>query len=203
MKTYFLKHLLFVAIVSVGTAWSTAAADSEGIFSLSPSSGSYTVSETFEIVVKMHSSEPVTSLKSYISFNPDLVSVSDLRANHGTFAYWWEEEITPGMIKLQSSIPAPGFQGEAEVARFTVQAKQQGTADFAIDPSSLVLTSQDTNILQVQDSFQARFLLAANSASADNPLPSSFLFFAMIAASIMVIIMLVLLIGRKKRNPVQ
>lgn len=152
--------LIFLSLLLSGFATSVFAQD-EAAFLFLPSTGTYQAGDEFSVDLNIRTSTPVTSLKAYLAFNQDLLSVAQLNVNKNIFPYWWEQESTPGLVKLQASTPSPGFDGEGTIATIRFKATRAGNALVAIDPSSLILTSRDENILDGNSLPQARFLLAA------------------------------------------
>ena len=134
-------------------------------FSLSPTTGTYEVSEEFNIDLKVKAEDSVTSVRAYLTFDPSLLRVIEIQSNKDAFPYWWEEESVDGIIKLQASVPAPGFKGEETIASIRFKATGAGSAQLAYDLSSLALNAQDENILDISSSNQARFTLSDQTIS--------------------------------------
>lgn len=147
-KISFLFPVFFISLAVVMVSFSILAESGGASFSFSPASGSYQVNEEFEVELKINSTKPVTSLKAYIVFNPNFLSLTQLEINENQFPFWWEKEETPaGLIKLQSSVPLPGFQGETLVSKMRFQAKRFGKAAIVLESGSLILGPQDENLL--------------------------------------------------------
>jgi len=134
-------------------------------FSLSPASGMYGVGEEFDIDLKVQAEESITSVKAYLNYDPSLLQVIGIQSNKDGFPYWWEEEGADGIIKLQASIPSPGFQGEETIANIKFEVTRAGSVQLAYDFSSLALNAQDENILDIPSSSQARFTLSGQVSS--------------------------------------
>ena len=134
-------------------------------FSLSPTTGTYEVSEEFNIDLKVKAEDSVTSVRAYLTFDPSLLRVIEIQSNKDAFPYWWEQESLKGIVKLQASAPAPGFQGEETIANIKFEVIGAGSALLAYDSSSLALNAQDENILDIPSSGQARFTLSGQALS--------------------------------------
>lgn len=134
-------------------------------FSLSPTSGMYGVGEEFNIDLKVQAEDSITSVRAYLNYDPSLLRVVEIQSNKDVFPYWWEQESMEGIVKLQASVPTPGFQGEETIASIKFEATGAGSALFAYDSSSLALNAQDENILDIPSSSQARFTLSGQTFS--------------------------------------
>lgn len=134
-------------------------------FSLSPASGTYGVNEEFNIDLKVQTEDSITSIRVYLNYDPSLLRVLEIQSNKDAFPYWWEEESVDGIVKLQASVPAPGFKGEETIANIRFEAVGSGSAQLAYDSSSLALNTQDENILDIPSSRQARFTLSNQALS--------------------------------------
>ena len=134
-------------------------------FSLSPASGMYGVGEEFDIDLNVQTEDSITSVRAYLNYDPSLLQVVEIQSNKDAFPYWWEQESMDGIIKLQASVPTPGFQGEETIANIKFEVMGVGSAQLAYDFSSLALNAQDENILDIPSSSEARFTLSGQTLS--------------------------------------
>ncbi len=156
---------ILVAVLVLGGA-SSAQAASEASLYFVPASGVYQETDEFNVELKLNSQDLITSLKAYVTYDPAVLSIESFQVNEATFPFWWEKESEPGLLKLQASIPTPGFQGEQTVATLRLRTeKKSEDAAMSVDPSSLVLRSDDEDVLRITTSSAARFLVGDVSAS--------------------------------------
>ncbi len=126
----------------------------EALFFVSPSSGTFNVNDTFQVELRMGTSASVITGKAYLNFNSSLLSVSSISTAGSVFnAYFGEQTSTSNQVKIQAFAIPPGFIGNnGLVATITFRAIGAGTASLTYDASSLALTSDDTNILNIAGS---------------------------------------------------
>ena len=193
-KISFLFPVFFISLAIVMVSLSVLAESGGASFSFSPASGSYQQNEEFEVELKINSTRPVTSLKAYVIFNPNFLSLTQLEINENQFPFWWEKEGTPGLIKLQASTPMPGFQGETQVSKMRFKAKRFGKAAIALESSSSILSPQDENLLYMDSLSRANFSLVL-SLTPESMLPSSVFSPGIIAFFILAGIAVILFFG--------
>ena len=139
-------------------------------FSLSPVSGMYGVNEEFDVDLKIKAEEPITSFKAYLTFDPSLLSVTQIQGVTDNFPYWWEQESEDGVVKIQASASPPGFQGEGTIAKVRFKVIGAGSVQLAYDSSSLALNIQDENVLSPPLPSDATFTLSGRTFSLLIPL---------------------------------
>lgn len=165
----FVQTLLVIVLALFGVSFAQAVSEASLYFV--PSVGTYQKADEFDVELKINSQEPVTSIKAYVTYDPRVFSVRSFQVNGTTFPFWWEKESTPGLLKLQASVPAPGFQGEQTVATLHLKTERKsGDAAIGLDPSSLVLNSNDEDTLHITSSSVARFLVGDASSSSQGQL---------------------------------
>ncbi len=191
IKIFFILIIFLVSFLANKTL-----AQEEATFLLSPRSGNYNQGDVFSLELKFNSSEPVTSIKSYLNFNPSTIRVESVDSNAGIFPYWWENIFNneEGTIQLQASLPAPG-EKEGLIAKIKFQVIKSGQANITFDASSLALKPSDENILNLTASVGAQFSLFSPSLATmikSNVLVS-------VLSGILLILVIFFLILQKKR----
>lgn len=158
MKTTKQFFYTFLALAALFLMTGQAFAQKEAAFILSPDGGSYNLGDKFSVELKLNSSEPLTSVKSELSFDPSVVKVVDIDSDSGVFSYWWEKffDNEAGIIRLQASVPSPG-QTEGIIAKINFQAIKTGQSAVSFNPSSLALKPNDENIFNLTASVGAIF----------------------------------------------
>ena len=167
-KRIIVSLVCFSLLILAGGVW----ASRQTVFSVSPNSGNYKAGDNFQVELMIRAQEPVTSLKTDLLFDSDLLEVKNIDVNKETFPFWWETDIEAGKIVFQASTPAPGFQGEAKVASLSFTAKKEGTVEILLDSSSLALTPGDKNIISDGSGKDRLFLASIASVI----VPGKFLF---------------------------
>lgn len=130
----------------------TAKADSASLY-LSPSSGSYTVNNTFSIVVRTNTGgASINAAQGILVFSPDKLSVMSISKTGSIFSLWTTEPTysnSSGTISFGGGVPSPGYTGApGKIITITFKAKVSGTA--SINWSSGAVLANDgkgTNIL--------------------------------------------------------
>ena len=120
---------------------------------LSPSTGTYSVGNTFSIVVKVNTGEvAINAAEGKLSFSPDKLAVVSVSKSGSIFSLWTTEPIfsnSVGTINFAGGVPNPGYTGAAgKIITVTFRAKTSGTA--TINFSSGAVLANDgagTNIL--------------------------------------------------------
>ena len=136
----------------------------EAVFYFSPSSGNYSAGSGFSVQLMVSASSAITSVKAYLNFNPAVLSVSGVDTSSSIFTSWWESvyNSTTGKVQLQASLASPGYIGNGGmVAAINFQAAAAGSSNLTYDASSLVLRSDDSNILNLARSETASFTVSS------------------------------------------
>lgn len=127
-------------------------ANAQGTLTLSPSSGSYKVGESFSVLVNLNSGgESVNASTGQISFDNTRLQVVSLGYSQSIFNLWAENPSfsnSAGTINFSGGLPSPGFTGASGgVLRITFKAKAigQAPANF-LSGSILANDGQGTNI---------------------------------------------------------
>ena len=162
MKTSKQFFCTFIVLTVLFSAIGQASAQEEATFTLSPSSGTYNLGDKFSVELKLDSSQPLTSVKSELSFDPSIVKVADIDSDSGVFTYWWEKffDNEKGAIRLQASVPSPG-QTEGLIAKINFEAVKAGQSTVSFNPSSLALKPNDEDIFNLTASVGANFSVFA------------------------------------------
>lgn len=153
------KPLFFLIILTGFLLPNILFAENKAVLTLSPDSGNYNQGDKFSIELKLSSLELITSIKSYLKFDPETLKVESIDTT-GVFPYWWENvfENQTGKIQLQASTPPPG-EKEGLIAKINFQAIKNGAADINFEPSSLALKANDEDILNLAASVGAEFTI--------------------------------------------
>ena len=185
----FLLILLFGAVSFAGAA-------SEANLYFVPSSGTYEKTDEFTVELKLNSQDSITSLKAYITYDPAVLSIESFQVNEAAFPFWLEKESVPGLLKLQASVPAPGFQGEQTIATLRLRTQGKfGDAVILVDPSSLVLNSGDEDVLRISSFSAARFVVGDASALSQAQV---FLYVGLVVALILCAAVLFMMVRKRK-----
>ena len=144
--------VLFVATMLLVPSLLPVYGGEDSIF-VSPTTLPYEAGGEVSVEVRLNVSEPVTSFRVHLKYDPSQLSVQEIRPNEETFPFWWKQEAADGVVVLEASLPSPGFEGEDLVASVVASAKQAGSRLFEVDKeSSLLLSAQDENILIPRES---------------------------------------------------
>lgn len=120
---------------------------------LTPSTGTYTVGNTFSVQVKINSGEAaVNAGDGTLVFNPDKLEVKNISKTNSVFSLWVQEPVfsnSVGTINFAGGKPSPGFSGAAgTVITITFKAKTSGKADLTFASGSILADDgKGTNIL--------------------------------------------------------
>ncbi|MFH1714027.1 MAG: cohesin domain-containing protein [Candidatus Nealsonbacteria bacterium] len=175
-------------------------AEEEAVFLLESQEKIYQPGDVFSLNLKLKSEKPVTSIKSYISFNPQAIQVESIDVKESILPFWWQNEFDnqEGNIFLQASTPSPG-ETEGLVARINLMAVAVGQARIKIDSPSLILMETDENILNLTASVgpNLEVLLLEEGQGVQN----NFLVVIFLGATALVVV--AFLTFKKKSVPVQ
>lgn len=120
---------------------------------LAPSSGTYTVGNTFLVQVKVNSGGvAINAADGTIIFDPDKLEVVRLSKDESIFSLWVQEPTfsnSLGTINFAGGKPSPGFIGAAgTILNITFKAKTAGTANLTFASGSVLADDgKGTNIL--------------------------------------------------------
>jgi len=128
----------------------------EGVASslyLSPSSGVYTVGNTFSVVIKVNTGGlSINAVQGALVFSPDKLSVVGISKTGSIFSLWTTEPIysnSSGTISFGGGVPSPGYTGASgQIITITFKARTSGTV--SVNWSSGAVLANDgkgTNIL--------------------------------------------------------
>ncbi|HCM36339.1 MAG TPA: hypothetical protein DIS53_00150 [Candidatus Wildermuthbacteria bacterium] len=157
-----MKHIvLFLAATLLVPSFLFAGEGEDRIF-VSPTALPYEAGGKVSVEVWLNVSEPVTSFRVHLKYDPSMIEVREIRPNEETFPFWWKQEAADGVVVLEASLPNPGFEGEDLAAVVVASARQAGNRLFEVDKAaSLLLSAQDENILAPQESVAQRGAIAA------------------------------------------
>ncbi len=124
----------------------------QGMLSLSPSLGSYTVGESFSVLVNLNTGgEIVNAGTGQINFDNSKLQVVSLGYSQSVFSLWTENPSysnAAGTVTFSGGVPSPGFSGASGgLLRITFRAKAVGQAPVNfLSGSILANDGQGTNI---------------------------------------------------------
>ena len=120
---------------------------------LSPSSGTYTVGNTFLVQVKVNSGGvAINAADGTLIFDPNNLEVRSISKEDSIFTLWVQEPTfsnSLGTINFAGGKPSPGFTGAAgTIISITFKAKTAGTANLTFASGSVLADDgKGTNIL--------------------------------------------------------
>jgi 5-hydroxyisourate hydrolase-like protein (transthyretin family) len=118
-----------------------------------PSSGSYTIGQTFPVSVYVSSTDQAMNAASgIISFPQDKLEVTSLSKTGSIFSLWVQEPSfsnNAGTINFEGIVLNPGYLGASgKILSATFRTKAAGTANLSFSSSSVLANDgQGTNIL--------------------------------------------------------
>ncbi|KKQ78119.1 MAG: hypothetical protein A3A96_00510 [Candidatus Zambryskibacteria bacterium RIFCSPLOWO2_01_FULL_39_39] len=127
-------------------------ATAQGILSLSPSTGSYRVGESFSVIVNLNTGgESVNASTGQINFDNSKLQVVSLGYSQSIFSLWTDNPSfsnPAGTINFSGGVPSPGFTGASgSILRITFKGKASGQAPVNfLSGSVLANDGQGTNI---------------------------------------------------------
>src|SRR3989344_7867804 len=106
-------------------------ATAQGILSLSPSTGSYRVGESFSVIVNLNTGgESVNASTGQINFDNSKLQVVSLGYSQSIFSLWTDNPSfsnPAGTINFSGGVPSPGFTGASgSILRITFKGKASG-----------------------------------------------------------------------------
>jgi 5-hydroxyisourate hydrolase-like protein (transthyretin family) len=119
----------------------------------SPSSGTYTVGNTFLVQVKVNSGGvAINAADGTIIFDPDKLEVAKISKEESAFTLWVQEPIfsnSLGTVNFAGGKPSPGFIGAAGIIiNIFFRAKTSGTTNLTFASGSVLADDgKGTNIL--------------------------------------------------------
>lgn len=124
-----------------------------GSLYLSPSSGNYTVGNTFSVAVRVNTDGvPINAVQGTLVFSPDKLSVIGISKSGSIFSLWTTEPTysnSSGTVSFGGGLPNPGFTGASgKIITITFRARISGTG--SVNWSSGAVLANDgkgTNIL--------------------------------------------------------
>ena len=122
--------------------------------SISPSSGTYNIGQTFTVSVYVSSSDQaMNAVSANISFPNTLLQVVSLSKTNSIITNWVQEPSfsnTNGTITLEGIVLNPGYQGASgRILSITFKARAVGTAEIVFTSSSVLANDGlGTNILK-------------------------------------------------------
>jgi len=143
--------ILFILILFFAFAPKIKAAN--GSLYLSPSSGAYTVGNTFSIEVRVNTGGiSINAAQGTFVFSPDNLSVVSVSKSGSIFSLWTAEPTysnSSGTISFEGGVPNPGYTGASgKIITITFRARVNGTTQ--VNWSSGAILANDgkgTNIL--------------------------------------------------------
>ena len=120
---------------------------------LSPSTGVYTVGNTFSITVKVNTGGmAINAAEGTLVYSSDKLEVVSLSKSGSIFSLWTTEPIfsnSNGTVEFGGGAPNPGYTGAAgQIITITFKAKISGTATISFSSGAVLANDgQGTNIL--------------------------------------------------------
>lgn len=165
--------ILFLVSGFFWPQWVLAQSASVG---LDPASGSFAKDATFDVEVKINVSEAVTAAKIYIGFDNQKITGQSIDTSGSALTTAWPEAVfdnSSGVVKLQAAQSIPGVSGEVAVANLRFIGVGAGETTLALSSSSLLLTSDDRNLLTSFGNLGTFTITAPAQPSAGNGSSSS------------------------------
>ncbi|MFH1714025.1 MAG: hypothetical protein ABH831_00260 [Candidatus Nealsonbacteria bacterium] len=127
----------------------------------SPSTGSFTVGETFSVKVMVNTAgEAVNVVGAYFSYPTDKVDVLSVDTSGSELTIWAEKEAVNGQVKLAGGLPTPGISGIKKVASISFKVKASGSLNLQFSGDSAVITDVgNQNILNLTNSGKGSYTL--------------------------------------------
>ena len=144
------NFLLFFIFLFAFGIFSTVEAAS---LSISPSSGTHNVGQTFSVSVYVSSADQsMNAVSGIITFPADKLQITSLSKTGSVVSLWVQEPSfsnTNGTVNFEGIVLNPGFQGNSgKIITVTFKAKVVGTASLSFNSSSVLANDgQATNIL--------------------------------------------------------
>jgi hypothetical protein len=145
--------LLIVLVFSFSFFAKEASAVNSASLYLSPSTGSYTVGNTFSVEVKVNSGGvAINAVESTMSFDPDKLEVRSISKIGSALTLWVQEPTfsnSAGSINFAGGKPSPGYSGSSgHLVTITFKAKTAGTTYLNFAGGSVMADDgKGTNVL--------------------------------------------------------
>ena len=174
IKTTFIKTLSFLAalcllLLSVPFSY-THAAD----LSLTPSTGSYAVGQTFTVTVKaVPNGDNVNAVEASLKFDPKLLSVVSVGKTGSAFTLWTTEPTfsnAAGTVTFGGGSPTP-FTSTSNIITVTFRTVAQGSAAVSFGTAS-VLAADGRGTDVFKNGSTATYSVTGAAAPAPTPTPS-------------------------------
>ncbi len=159
----------------------------EALFEILPANSAISLNGTFSVNLKISASAGVTSLKAYLDFPASLLQVQSINLTNSVFATPWENDFdnTAGKVKLQLSLPSPGFQGSnGLVATVNFRGVGAGNGSITYDASSLALKDNDENILNIANSVEGAITVDGSAPARSSGQPTGELAYTTTSATL-------------------
>ena len=120
---------------------------------LSPSTGTYTVGNTFLVQLKVNTGGvAINAADGTLIFDPDKLEVKKISKTNSVFSLWVQEPVfsnSVGTVSFAGGKPSPGFTGAAgTIINITFKARTSGTANVTFASGSVLADDgKGTNIL--------------------------------------------------------
>lgn len=153
IKKQYLKKFSFFLIFFIAVLFLKTLAAEGASFVLSPSSGSYSVGQTFSLSVNVSSAEQsINAASGAISFPADKLEVVSISRANSKINFWAQEPAFSnalGSINFEGIILNPGFQGQSgEIISVGFKVKGTGTALISFSSGSILANDGlGTNII--------------------------------------------------------
>lgn len=142
-----------LSILILFFAISSSVRAENGSLYLSPSSGTYTVGNTFSVEVRVNTGGiSINAAQGTLVFSPDNLSVVSISKSGSIFSLWTAEPTysnSSGAISFEGGVPNPGYTGASgKIITITFRARVSGTTQ--VNWSSGAILANDgkgTNIL--------------------------------------------------------
>lgn len=148
MKKAFFIFLIFIfSFIAISPVRGASAS-----LYLSPSTGTYTIGNTFSIVVKVNSGgQSINAAEASLVFNPNELEVVSLSKTGSIFTLWTTEPVfsnSLGTIEWGGGTPTSFTGASGIIITITFKAKLSGTAQVNFSSGSvLAADGQGTNVL--------------------------------------------------------
>lgn len=145
---------------------------------LAPSSGTYTVGNTFSVELKVNSGGvPINAADGTLVFNTTDLEVRSISKDGSVFSLWVQEPTfsnSLGTINFAGGKPSPGFTGAGGVIfNITFKAKTAGTVDLTFAAGSVLADDgKGTNILGSMKG--GNYTLVARQITVPPPAPGEY-----------------------------
>jgi hypothetical protein len=166
-----LKILSAVAVVFLYSVSVALAAD----LAVSPSSGSYSVGQTFTVNVRaVPNGDNINAVESSLSFNPAVLSVVSVSKTGSAFSLWTTEPTfsnSAGTVTFGGGSPTP-FTTASNLVSITFRTVAEGVGTVTFNKSS-VLAADGRGTDVFKNGTNGSFTVAAATTPTPTPTPST------------------------------